>query len=257
MATPFTAGASALILSAKGKSANVAKSIRDLLQTTATIVASSHTEGDLAQTVAQQGAGLIQVDRAIKTKTIITPGQLTLNDTANFKSSHTISIKNTGKFVANYQLGHIAAGTALTVKQDSIFPALGPVPLTKGAAGVKFSQSKVSVQPGQTTKVTVTFTQPKGVNAQQFPVYSGFITVSSKSETLKVSYLGLAASLKTFPVLDNTDAVFGEQIPVLLNSAGAPQLNATNYTMVNGDSPAIVYRYATSHLCWFYSNYLS
>lgn len=86
MATPFVAGSAALVLHAKGRSADVARSIRTLFQTTASVVPSSATEGDLPQTVSQQGAGLIQVDRAIHTTTIVSPGQLTLNDTAHFQS---------------------------------------------------------------------------------------------------------------------------------------------------------------------------
>ena len=85
MATPFTAGAAALILQARGKTPETIRGMRDLLQTTASPVSNSNTRGDLLQTVSQQGAGLIQVLSAITTKTIITPGQLTLNDTAFFQ----------------------------------------------------------------------------------------------------------------------------------------------------------------------------
>lgn len=84
MATPFTAGASALVLQSKGKSKAVATGIRSLFQTTAGGVRSGKSESDMFQTVSQQGAGLIQVNNAIDTKTIVTPGQLTLNDTAHF-----------------------------------------------------------------------------------------------------------------------------------------------------------------------------
>jgi hypothetical protein len=115
--------------------------------------------------------------------------------------------------------------------QKSIFTAPGPVPLIKGSAGVSFSKSTITVQPGKTAKVTVTFTQPKGLDASRYPVYSGFLKITSKSETLKVTYMGLAASLKKKTVIDNTDIYFGNQIPVLLNSGGAPQNGLTNYTM--------------------------
>jgi subtilisin family serine protease len=84
MATPFTAGAAALILQARGKGSATALGMRDLLQSTAASISRSHTDGDLYQTASQQGAGLIQVYDAIKTKTIVTPGQLTLNDTEYF-----------------------------------------------------------------------------------------------------------------------------------------------------------------------------
>ena len=82
MATPFVAGSSALVLQVKGKSA--AKGMRDLFQATANPTASSHTDTDPLQTLTQQGAGLIQVNTAIQTTTVISPGQITLNDTAHF-----------------------------------------------------------------------------------------------------------------------------------------------------------------------------
>lgn len=86
MATPFAAGAAALVLQARGKGKDVAREMRDLFQTTAIPVASSKEEGSIANTVSQQGAGLVQVDRASQYKTLVSPGQLLLNDTANLDS---------------------------------------------------------------------------------------------------------------------------------------------------------------------------
>ncbi|KAF8210672.1 peptidase S8/S53 domain-containing protein [Mycena galopus ATCC 62051] len=78
MSTPFAAGAAALILESLGTTAEVGRAVMRILQTTAASVASSHTDGTPLQTVAQQGAGLIQVDQAINMKTIVTPGQIAL-----------------------------------------------------------------------------------------------------------------------------------------------------------------------------------
>jgi hypothetical protein len=135
MATPFVAGSAALILQAKGKSASVAKSLRDLFQATASPVGSSPTDSDPLQTLAQQGAGLIQVNNAVNTKTIISPAQLLLNDTAHMKPMYvpyagclahcdklisrnrqTFTITNTGSKAASYKLSHVPAGTALTIE---------------------------------------------------------------------------------------------------------------------------------------------
>ena len=84
MATPFTAGSAALVLQAKGTGADVVKGLRSLFQATAAPVSASSSDGDL-QTLAVQGAGLIQVNAAISTKTIVSPTQLLLNDTAHLK----------------------------------------------------------------------------------------------------------------------------------------------------------------------------
>lgn len=82
---PFVAGSAALVIQAKGRSAAIGLGMRDLFQSTAAPVASSKTDSDPLQTLSQAGSGLIQVDSAILTKTIVSPGQFTLNDTANFK----------------------------------------------------------------------------------------------------------------------------------------------------------------------------
>jgi hypothetical protein len=90
MSTPFVAGAAALILESLGTTPDVARTIQRILQTTAASVASSHTDGAPLQTVAQQGAGLIQVDRAINMKTTVSPGQIALNDTEHFKAKYIV-----------------------------------------------------------------------------------------------------------------------------------------------------------------------
>lgn len=86
MSTPFLAGSAALLFSVKGKSAAVGRTARTLFETTAQMVPSTHTDGDPLQTVTQQGAGLINVFDAIHATTIVSPGELILNDTAHFRN---------------------------------------------------------------------------------------------------------------------------------------------------------------------------
>lgn len=87
MATPFLAGSAALLLSVKGTDPSVGRNARTLFETTSTFVPSSHTDGDPLQTVTQQGSGLINVFNAIHTTTIVSPGELILNDTAHFQQT--------------------------------------------------------------------------------------------------------------------------------------------------------------------------
>jgi subtilisin family serine protease len=59
MATPFLAGVTALLLQAHGKSPSVATGALALLETTAQPLLANHTGDPSYQTLAQQGAGLV------------------------------------------------------------------------------------------------------------------------------------------------------------------------------------------------------
>ncbi|KAK0194981.1 subtilisin-like protease [Armillaria mellea] len=229
MATPFVAGCAALLLSVKGKDPSVGKTARTLFETTATLVSSSHIDGDPWQTVTQQGAGLINVYNAIHSTTIVSPGELILNDTANFQRLQRFTVQNSGKSVKSYQLSHVPAGTAITIRPGTFFPALGPVPLTSDQAKVWLSQTKFTLRPGQKKTIVASFTAPSGLDSSLLPVYSGFIQVSSGNETTHVSYMGLAASLKDQQV----------------NADGHVQTGAINYTFTNGNHyPSLLFRLA-------------
>ncbi|KAG5644690.1 hypothetical protein DXG03_007913 [Asterophora parasitica] len=244
MATPFLAGSAALLFNVKGKTAAVGKGARTLFETTAQRVASSRTDADPLQTVTQQGAGLINVYNALFATTSLSVGQLVLNDTAHFKSIQTFTVKNTGKTIKKYTLKHVPAGTAITVTPGTIFAAKGPVPLTKAAASVTLSTTSFTLLPGLSLPIVAKFTLPKG-DASTFPVYSGFIEVSSgPTDNLHVTYLGLGASLKDKQVLDNTDYFFGERLPAVLDNTGEVQVNPTNYTFKDQDFPTVLYRLA-------------
>ncbi|KAJ6603216.1 subtilisin-like protease [Mycena vulgaris] len=245
MATPFMAGSAALLLSVKGKSPSVAKTARTLFQSTAQTIPSSKTDGDPLQTVTQQGAGLVQVYDAIFATTILSPTELILNDTAHFSGPQKkFNVKNTGKSKKTYTLSHVPAGTAVTVTLGTIFPALGPVPISTDYATVTFNQGKFTLFPGETHTVVATIKPPKGVDATTFPVYSGFIYATSGAESVHATYLGLAASLKDKQVIDNTNATFGVPLPIVLDSAGNVQDAPVNYTFVGEDAPTVLWRQA-------------
>ncbi|KAG6817490.1 hypothetical protein H0H87_008115 [Tephrocybe sp. NHM501043] len=241
MAAPFVAGSAALLFSAKGTSASVGKTARTLFETTAKRVPSSHTDGDPLQTVTQQGAGLINVYKAIHTTTTVSPGELILNDTAHFQPLQSFTVKNDGKASQKYTLSHVPAGTALTVQSGTIFPALGPVPLSGDSATVTFSEKSFTIAPGATHTVLAHFTLPKG-DATAFPVYSGFIEITGDTESQHVTYLGLGASLKDKQVVDDTDVFFGLPLPAVLDEFGNFQTEPTNYTFVGDSWPALLFR---------------
>jgi subtilisin family serine protease len=244
MATPFVAGSAALILQAKGKGAS--KGLRTLLETTASAISSAHNDAALLQTAAQQGAGLINVYNAIHYQTTVSPGELLLNQTGFFNGEHTITVQNNGKKAQTYVIGHTPAGTASTLVSGTIFPAVYPVPLVNTFADVKLSTTKVTVQPGKKTTFKASIKPPTGLDPKTLPVYSGYITVASESgESLKVTYLGVAASLKNdATILDSTDTYFGTPLPFVIDAAGNVQNQTTVYTFKGTDFPTVAYRLA-------------
>jgi hypothetical protein len=116
--------------------------------------------------------------------------------------------------------------------------------LSTNFASVTFNTGKFTLLPGQSHQVVATITPPKGVDATTFPVYSGFIDVTSGNETVHATYLGLAASLKDAQVVDNTDIIFGIDLPALLDSQGNVQDGPLNYTFVGDDAPTLLWRQA-------------
>ncbi|KAJ7263763.1 subtilisin-like protease [Mycena rebaudengoi] len=244
MATPFMAGVSALLFQAKGKSPQVGKTARTLFQSTASVIPSSKTDGDPLQTATQQGAGLIQAYDAIFATTILSRGELILNDTTHFAGVQQFSVKNTGKTVKKYKVTHVPAGTAVTITPGSILPALGPVPQSTNFARVSFNSAQFTLAPGQSHNIIATFRPPQGIDASTFPVYSGFIEITSGTEKVHATYLGLAASLQDKQVVDNTDAVFGVELPVILDRDQNIQEGPANYTLVGDDAPLVFWRQA-------------
>lgn len=237
MATPFVAGSTALLYQAKGKGV----SARTLFQTTAQGVPSARNGGTL-QTLTQQGSGLIQVNKAVNYVTTVQPSQLTLNDTSHFQGTHQIVVKNTGSSAQSYTVTHVPAGTAMTVGRFSTWPNLGPVPLTTQYATVKIQPSSFKLNRLESRTISVQFTPPAGLAPATFPVYSGFIKVAGQSESVQVSYSGVAASLLNKRVLDTTANFFGSPLPYILQPDKTIQKATRTYTFQNNDYPRIYLR---------------
>ncbi|KAG0315972.1 hypothetical protein BG000_005028, partial [Podila horticola] len=202
MATPYTAGAHALLYNAYKKVLKPVEARRILKSTANPGFDYKHT---IPASVAKQGAGLINIKNAIEAKTIISPEHIQLLDTNNFAGkSIEVKIKNTGKKTATYVLSHEAAESVVSYRGGNTFPLQAPI-IEKDAAKVTFSTTKVTIKAGQVAKVKVQFTEPATGKAEEFPLYSGYIVATPNGKgsiPVRVPYAGLKGDLSKVPIQD-------------------------------------------------------
>jgi hypothetical protein len=136
----------------------------------------------------------------------------------------------------------VPVGTALTYEADAVTPQPYPVPLSNVSAVATFSKTSVIIEPRQSKSFTVHFAAPSGLDLKTLPVYSGFITVTSTTSSLKVPYVGALGSLKDRQIFDNSPGYFSFPIPALVNTSQLPQLNNTVYNFSDTGSPSVIFR---------------
>ncbi|KAK0560641.1 hypothetical protein OC844_003642 [Tilletia horrida] len=223
-ATPIVAGAYALYRSIKGKAETVA-TIRAAFASTAAPAPSTPSSG--LDTVARQGAGLLQAYNAIHSITRVWPDRLNLNDTEFFNGTQSLTITNTGSQVQAFAMHHVPAGTVYSLSSggNGVWNG-GPVALVDGdQASVTFSPATFSLQPQQSQVVQLTFQAPAPTQ-DVLPVYSGFVQAISDQNfgNVSVPYLGLAAALSSLPVLNVTQSYDSYQLPGLIDPSFGVQI---------------------------------
>ncbi|GBB98075.1 hypothetical protein RclHR1_03130016 [Rhizophagus clarus] len=202
MAAAYTSGTIALYMQANGlRRGNFDPlKLRDLLVYTATPI---HNTTKFPFSVDKQGGGLLNINEAIKTKAVIQPSKLLLNDSAHFKGTHQITITNTGNMTTKYTFNHIPTPSIrgwfnnTWVNTDSFV-------IQNHFAGVKLSKHSVLVRPGKTARITVKFTQPTNM-PNDFGIYSGYISIkdSAQRTTSTIPYLGVKGDIHKIPILSN------------------------------------------------------
>ncbi|GAC97617.1 minor extracellular protease vpr [Pseudozyma hubeiensis SY62] len=254
MATPFTSGSIAVFQSARGKFSPEA--LNSILSNTASPLKNSTSDGSLYESVAKQGTGLVDINKALYQQIVLSPSVIELNDTAHFNGTQTITVKNLGSKPLAYSLSHIPFGTAQSQEDDSIFFNLGPVPLSANYAAVRLSKNNIVVPPKGSTTFTASFTPPEGVRTDKLPFYSGVIHLepqSSAYSAANIAYGGYKADTSKTQILDNTSELFGVGLPVLASADGNTFIESdnTSYSLKNvAEWPQFVYRlnYGTPYL---------
>ncbi|KAM5354988.1 hypothetical protein ACJ41O_001634 [Fusarium nematophilum] len=201
MACPYVAGIAALYIGANGGRRTHEKGFaRDL---TRKIISS----GVSTPCVAQGGSGLVNAFKVLNYTTVLGYEKFNLNDTANFRGDHDITVTNKGDKDATYQLSAENAGGLELLGYYPTGTEGGYAPSIKKQADVVPKEFSVKVHlpeeftlgPGESKTVSIRFQNPEnqGWNNTALPLYSGKIIIaSSLGEQLSIPYLGLGASLR-------------------------------------------------------------
>ncbi|EFY96007.1 peptidase S8 and DUF1034 (Fn-like) domain protein [Metarhizium robertsii] len=196
-AGPLVAGILALVAEVRGTFDPVL--LNSLLMTTAVPQGNYYS-------VAQQGGGLARAWDAAHATTLIEPGSLSFNDTLHRADSLSLRITNTARVKVTYHLDTLAAKTIYTLENGGgMVQHLDP-PVDE-SADVKLSRRLLVLGPGESASVDVSATDPKGLDPERLPVWSGWISIQSSSKcsnsssVLTVPYLGVSGSMKEHQVL--------------------------------------------------------
>ena len=203
MSAPHAAGAVALMLDADTGLAP--DEILSRLQNTATPTMFSYApQSGVLDAAHHQGAGLIQVDKAILGGTVVKPGKISAGESADGPHTETLSISNTSATPVTYTLSHEDA-VSTYVDSGAEVPTQNSVAFTVLKSSVRFSAPTVTVPAGGTAQVEVTIAaDPGAVEGSQ---YSGYLVLRDDegSDPLTIPFAGMAGdygNLKVFPDLD-------------------------------------------------------
>ncbi|KAI8848411.1 peptidase S8/S53 domain-containing protein [Chytridium lagenaria] len=203
---PYAAGVAALVLQAYGRNRPTFDQLRTALQNSANPQKKYGT--DLIDSVAYQGAGLINAYGAITTKTVVYPSRLAFNDTKNTAQHYELTVTNKATVDISYTVKH---QPALLVTPSPPVTTLPSPPMNK--------PTPPTTPPFSSPATT---TPPANAIAGLYPVYSGYIVVSAGEQKLaSVPYAGLVGDWNP-PIWSRTSAKFDTVLPsppvVLRNS---------------------------------------
>ena len=220
MAAPHVAGAAALMLQDNPRLTPA--QIQTRLQVTASQADFRLLPGyGLLEPVHRQGAGLIDVVRAISTPVVASPSELALGESQAGPARRTITLTNASAQPRTYTVSSrdaVATGGSPNSPDFYISPATLAGPQT------------VTVPANGSARLTVTFTAPADLD---LGVYGGFLTLASESGDLSIPYLGFAGDYQALPVL--TDAGIGLPLLAFLGPDGLDVAQAGHVYSLQGD----------------------
>lgn len=136
---------------------------------------------------------MVDAFKVVGYSTLVSPAVLDLNDTEHFQGTQSVQITNSGDESVTYHFSHEAGITALTKSAGTAWVSVSP-PYVSGdgnTATVEISPADLTLGPGESGSVSISFTEPSSPDAATLPVYGGSIVVAgSQGEAVRVSYMG-------------------------------------------------------------------
>ncbi|KAJ3218458.1 hypothetical protein HDU67_005554 [Dinochytrium kinnereticum] len=202
MSSPYAAGVAALVLQAYGRNKPTFEELRTLLQNTASPRKKFGT--DLIDSVAYQGAGLVNAYKAVMSKTSVSPSRLAFNDTQYTKQHYKLTVTNKNTVDITYKVKHQPAlmVTPFTAGDDATLTATTQS-YTADYATIKFSRNndlvdslEFTLKAGASRSFNVHVQPPANAIAGLFPVYSGYIVIgdSLEEKIASVPYAGVVGA---------------------------------------------------------------
>jgi len=214
MASPHVAGSVALLLQAKPKTPSQAA--RGILQNSADPEFWwGNPALDFLDNVHRQGAGMVQIDKAILSTTKIEPAKVSAGEGQAGPFKQKLTIENKANTAVTYDLWYINALSTGGVITPSFYTS---------DATVEFSAPSVTVPAKGTATVTATINPATGPTYGQ---YGGHIVFTPKDDGPEygVPFAGFVGDYQAIPVF-----TFG---PFLTNSALSIQPPGTVFSMVD------------------------
>jgi subtilisin family serine protease len=239
MSSPHVAGAAALLLQAKPRTP--AHMVRAILQNSAEPKNWWGNPGlGYLDNVHRQGAGMLQIDDAIRATTIIEPSKLALGESELGPSTQKLTLSNPTSNPITYRLSHTPALATRGTFTVSYFASF---------ADVAFSAETVTVPPFSKATVDVTIAAPDLTGGQ----YGGYIvfTPEGGGQTLRVPYAGFVGDYQAIQALAPTSFNFPwlskltacsllRGLDCYVGGSYANQPAGATFTMVGTDVPYIL-----------------
>jgi minor extracellular serine protease Vpr len=236
MASPHVAGGVALLLQARPGTS--AQDVRGILQNTAVPKPFGSQTSSLLDNVHRQGAGMLQIDKAIQATTLVTPGKLALGESQAGPATRTITVRNTSSAAVTYDLSHRAAvSTNVNTFTPGFFTTAASV--TFSQAGLPVTAVTLAAGASATVDATITISDP--ATAADRRLYGGYLVLTPQGggQTYRVPYAGFRGDYQSIQVVTPTPNGF-PWLARLVGTSFLRQNTGATFTMASGDIPYLL-----------------